>query len=101
MGAGVNDLEALTTARQLCALSDHDLAKVTQLTKKTLERLLERDLNVGDLLVKIDGLGQAIKRGGGSGLLSADMNSALEQLFLTGALVAKNTRPKGGPGETV
>jgi hypothetical protein len=97
----VNDLEALTTARQLCALSDHDLAKVTQLTRKTLERLLERDLNVGDLLVKIDGLGQAIKRAGGSRMLSGDMNSALEQLFLTCALVAKNTRPKGGPGETV
>jgi hypothetical protein len=97
----VNDLEALTTARQLCALSDHDLAKVTQLTRKTLERLLARDLNVGELLIRIDGLGRAIKRAGGSRMLSGEMNHSIEQLFLTGALVAKNTRPKGGPGETV
>jgi hypothetical protein len=97
----VNDLEALTTAKQLCALSNRELSRVARLTKATLERLLERDLNVGDLLIRIDDLGQAIKRAGGSRLLSADMNSAIEQLFLTGALVAKSARPKGGPGEAM
>jgi hypothetical protein len=92
----VNDLEALTTARQLCALTDRELGKVARLTRETFERLLERDRNVGALLIQLDELGKSIKAAGGADSLPQGMSGSVEQLFLAGVLVAKESSRREG-----